>query len=111
MTDTELPPCPLGDCNHGGDQARARADRDPRPRRGGAGMKGINILLTKQAVNYGDHAQDVTRAVLVDPLETVENLVDRALTYHDWGGETKYLGDAYLTIRIADDESNCSHRF
>ena len=67
-------------------------------------MKSINILLTKQAVNCGDHAQDVTRAVLADPLETVENLVDRALTYRDWGGETKYHEDAYLTIRIANDE-------
>ena len=67
-------------------------------------MRGINILLTRQAVNYGDHAQDITRAVLVDPLETVEHLVGRALTYRDCGGETKYLGDAYLTIRIADDE-------
>ena len=67
-------------------------------------MKGIEVLLTKQAVNYGGRAQDITRAVLVDPLETVENLVDRALTYRDWGGETKYFRDAYLTIRIADDE-------
>ena len=67
-------------------------------------MKGINILITTQAVNCGDHAQDITRAVLVDPLETVENLVARALTYRDWSGETKYLEDAYLTIRIANDE-------
>lgn len=59
-----------------------------------------NLLLTEQAVNLGDHAQDLTRAVAYVEGETIEALIERALTRKKWDGEREPLVDAYLTIRI-----------
>jgi hypothetical protein len=59
----------------------------------------INITVTEQAVSYGDHAQDVVRAVSVDPSETVEQLAARVLVKPFPPGEPDPR--KCLTIRVA----------
>lgn len=64
----------------------------------------INVLLTKQGVNMGDHAQDVTTIVVADPDETVRSLVERTLTQKVGFREHSSLhaqDDWLLTIRAA----------
>ena len=61
----------------------------------------INALVTEQGVNMGDHGQDVTRAVAIEPSETVESLLARTLCKRDWKGELGIQEDSYLTIRLA----------
>lgn len=66
----------------------------------------INILLTNQGVNMGDHAQDTVRAVAPKPAETLESLIERTLV----GGDHRWdepEARRYLTIRIAkaDDDA------
>ena len=61
----------------------------------------INALVTEQGVNMGDHGQDVTRAVAIEPSETVESLLARTLYRRDWRGELSIQEDSYLTIRLA----------
>ena len=68
----------------------------------------INAILTMQAVNQGDHAQDITTAIAVDPSETVGDLLARTCTKREWragSGERPLVpdGDAYLTLRLAVD--------
>lgn len=65
----------------------------------------VAITLTKQAVNCGDHAQDITSAVAARPDETVEHLIRRTLITRGWNSKPEPHGDYYLTIRIADEES------
>lgn len=69
----------------------------------------INALVTEVAVNMGDHAGDVTKAVVVDPDETVAALVERILTARKWAprdvdarGWTLEPNPAkFLTLRLA----------
>lgn len=65
----------------------------------------IVAMLTEQRVHMGDHAQDVTRAVTVDPNETVAAMAERVLTTRRWvpGGDVPDGpdGDKYLTLRLA----------
>lgn len=65
----------------------------------------VNVTLTRVGLNMGDHAQDVTEAVDVDPGMTVAELVALELMSHDlWakGSDTrKAEPDWYLTIRAA----------
>ena len=66
----------------------------------------INVILTRQAVNQGDHGQDITSAHEVRPDETVGELVDRLLTSQmyryppttDRQAEVEW----YLTVRLAE---------
>ena len=68
----------------------------------------INAILTMQAVNQGDHGQDITTAIAVDPSESVGDLLARTCTKPLWraGGNGRSRvpdGDAYLTLRLAVD--------
>lgn len=70
------------------------------------GTRVINVLLTRQAVNQGDHGQDICTALDVSPDTTIGALVEAALTKPTWraaGDTTPADADpnAYLTIRIA----------
>lgn len=60
------------------------------------------VILTKQAVHMGDHAQDVHQAIQCAPGETVEDLARRALTRPDWRGERHVEPEWYLTIRLPE---------
>lgn len=62
----------------------------------------INVTRTRQGVNMGDHAQDVTDALDVDPSMTVGDLAQAALTeMRGYPSARSPIRDAYLTIRIA----------
>ena len=68
----------------------------------------IVAILTRQAVHQGDHAQDITTAIAVDPSESVGDLLARTCTKPLWraGGNGRSRvpdGDAYLTLRLAVD--------
>lgn len=63
----------------------------------------LNILLVKQGVNMGDHAQDVTRAVSVLPDETVREVAERLLASRSWSGTPTFEADWYLVIRLAEE--------
>ncbi|MDQ0102317.1 hypothetical protein J2T10_001963 [Paenarthrobacter nicotinovorans] len=70
----------------------------------------INALLTRTGVNMGDHAQDVTSAVVLDPDMTVRELCEKHLMKRSWAGVQQpdlITPDAekYLTIRLAADEA------
>ena len=60
----------------------------------------INALVTRQGVNMGDHAQDVTQAVAVLPGETVEAFLRRVLPKRGWPEERD--PDAYVTLRLVE---------
>lgn len=63
----------------------------------------INVTRTRQGVNMGDHAQDVTDALEVDPNMTVKEFVQFALTeMRGYPSTRQPMRDAYLTIRIAN---------
>ena len=70
----------------------------------------INALLTEVGVNMGDHGQDVTKAVVLTPEMTVQDLCEKFLTKRTWVGidepmrETPDAG-RYLTIRLAVEET------
>lgn len=64
----------------------------------------VNALLTKQAVNCGDHGQDITTAVTPLPGETVEHFVSRVLSDKSWRGEFVPHDDWYVTLRIVAPE-------
>lgn len=71
-----------------------------------AGDYQIQVTLTDQAANCGDHAQDITHAVHVDPDETVRDLALRTLQtlrYIRAGEPAPIEADAskYLTIRLS----------
>lgn len=60
-------------------------------------------ILTKQAVNLGDHAQDITTAVEIRPGETVEDFAHRVLTRHEWPGRPRRVeGNWYVTLRLPE---------
>lgn len=63
----------------------------------------INIVLTRQGVNMGDHAETVWEAVAPVRGETVEELVKRTLIHrgHMHGTES-VRPNSSLTIRIAE---------
>jgi hypothetical protein len=68
----------------------------------------VVAILTRQAVGMGDHAQDLSSAVVIDPDETVGSLAARTLTKNgEWrpasdGGPLPIPdGDRYLTLRLA----------
>lgn len=66
----------------------------------------INALLTEVGVNMGDHGQDVTKAVVLKPEMTVQELCDKFLTKRTWMGikepdREEPADDRYLTIRLA----------
>ena len=69
----------------------------------------VVVTLTKQAVNLGDHGQDIVTAVQALPGETVEDFAMRVLTSLAWGssraraeaGPRKVEDEWYLTLRLA----------
>ena len=66
----------------------------------------LNGLMVEQGVFMGDHAETITKAVEIDPNETVQELVGRTLYKNDeyiTVGTYKRVPDAdrYLVIRIA----------
>lgn len=68
--------------------------------------RSINVTVTRQAVYQGDHGQDITRALALEPDMTIGALVEMALTKPTWraAGDTRPPDpdpDAYLTIRVA----------
>jgi hypothetical protein len=63
----------------------------------------INIILTRQEVNMGDHAETVWDAVAPIPGETVEELVKRTLTDRTWSSSVERVRPSTsLTIRVAE---------
>ena len=63
----------------------------------------INIMLTKQNVNMGDHAETMWEAVAPVPGETVENLVERTLVQRGYIHDSRsVLPNASITLRIAE---------
>jgi len=66
----------------------------------------INALLTETGVNMGDHAQDMTKAVVVNADITVRELCEKYLLKSVYVGfkepNRSEADDAkYLTIRLA----------
>lgn len=66
----------------------------------------INVIVTRQAVNLGDHGQDITTAIAVTAETTIGELVEAALTKPTWrpAGDERPADpdpDAYVTIRVA----------
>lgn len=61
----------------------------------------INALQTQTGVNMGDHAQDVTKAVIVTPEMTVQELCEQYLTKHLWGNEPSPDPEKFLVLRVA----------
>lgn len=60
-------------------------------------------ILTKQAVNCGDHGQDISTAVAILPGETVEDLAYRVLTRVDWPTKGRNVEpEWYVTLRLAE---------
>ena len=55
----------------------------------------LNALMVEQNVHMGDHAETITKAVAIDPDETVQALVDRTLYKRDG-----YNTNGYLVIRV-----------
>jgi hypothetical protein len=68
----------------------------------------INALLIETGVNMGDHAQDVTKALVIDPDMTVRDLVTKHLLKEVWMGvkepnRVEVNPDRVLTLRLAVD--------
>jgi hypothetical protein len=66
----------------------------------------INALLTETGVNMGDHAQDVTKALVLDPEMTIRELCEKHLLKETWLGvnqpkRVEPNADKALTIRLA----------
>ena len=66
----------------------------------------LNALMVEQNVFMGDHGETITKAVEIDPNETVQALVERTLykngEYISVGEFTRIPdADRYLVIRIA----------
>ena len=66
----------------------------------------LNGLMVEQGVFMGDHAETITKAVEIDPNETVQALVERTLykngAYITIGTYERVPdADRYLVIRIA----------
>jgi hypothetical protein len=67
----------------------------------------LNVLQTRQGVEMGDHGQDVTFALKIDPAMTVGELAEKYLTkrnYEDYLDDApKMVADpsAFLVIRLA----------
>jgi hypothetical protein len=66
----------------------------------------INALLTRAGVNMGDHAQDVTTAIVLDPEMTIREMCEKHLTRETWIGlnEPKKVepdADRHVIIRLA----------
>lgn len=72
-------------------------------------MSALNVILTRQAVYAGDHAQDMTAAIDVDPGMTVGEMAEKYLRREsgEWNPEPPHTRaqvpdqDRYLTIRLA----------
>ena len=62
----------------------------------------VQITVTEVGVNMGDHAADVTQAFRIEPGETVESLVGRALAGEGWRALHK---GSYMTIRLVRPEN------
>ena len=63
----------------------------------------LNTLLVKQAVNCGDHGQDITTAVEPQEDETVRQFAERILTETaSWGptAEVVTKDDWYVVLRL-----------
>ena len=60
-------------------------------------------ILTKQAVNCGDHGQDISTAVAITPGETVVDFARRVLTRADWPMKDRRAEpEWYVTLRLAE---------
>lgn len=59
----------------------------------------VSVLHTRVMVNCGDHAQDITSAVEVNPDETVAEVAERLLRTQGYQRFTTEYED-YLTIRL-----------
>lgn len=77
----------------------------------------INALITEIGVNCGDHAQDITRAVVITPDMTFREACEKFLTKTSWcfgtpddgfKAETTQVPDCdkYLTVRLATEDIN-----
>lgn len=68
----------------------------------------INATVTEVGVSMGDHAQDIVRAVMVSPDDTIASIVARCWP-SDYVGHKqprKYQDTAYLTIRVVGMEAS-----
>jgi hypothetical protein len=64
----------------------------------------LNVIVTEHGVNMGDHGQDVSRAVAVDPDTTLRALMEAVATKRNYseGRFWDEFSDAYsVTIRAA----------
>lgn len=64
----------------------------------------IQVTHTKTAVNCGDHAQDITRAVAATPETTLQELIHGTLVHRvQWldKDELNVADEDYVTIRVA----------
>ena len=67
----------------------------------------LSVLVTDEGVDYGDHAQDVVRAVEVDPEESVATMVRRLLgAKHQYDRTTRHL-----TIRLVEPRKEEQQEF
>lgn len=66
----------------------------------------INALLTKVAVNLGDHGQDITTAIEPHDGETVDEFVRRVLAPPDWKGNPEPHDDWHITLRVVANEAS-----
>lgn len=65
-------------------------------------MTSLNVLKITEAANMGDHAQDITAAIEVDPTMTIGDLVAETLHDTSWQGDKDPRYDRYLVIRVAE---------
>ncbi len=73
----------------------------------------LNVIHTRQAVNQGDHGQDMTVALDIDPTMTVGELAEKYLTRRNYSRaadapERVANGDAFLVIRLAVSDMDAS---
>lgn len=61
----------------------------------------INATRVKQGVFMGDHGQDVSNAVYVNPAQSVGDFVRENLTDKLYNGEVAIEEEWYLVIRLA----------
>lgn len=99
-TPTRIPVCNL--CGHpGAGHTDTTRQCPPFP------AVSLSVLVTDEGVNYGDHAQDVVRAVEVNPDETVASMVRRLL-----GPRSSYdRTTRHLTIRLVEPRKEEQQEF
>jgi hypothetical protein len=64
----------------------------------------LNVIVTEHGVNMGDHGEDVSRAVDVDPDTTLRALMESVARKNTWRGlqpTPEFSSDFSVTIRAA----------